>query len=60
MVVIELFNDNFREISLYVGEAFTILLLLTGITWFVGCGIGGTSFGEASVEIYTQITGAQK
>jgi len=60
VVVIELFNDSFGEISLYVGGAFAILLLLTGITWFVGYGIGGTSFGEASVEIYTQITGAQE
>lgn len=60
VVAIELFNDSFGEISLYVGGAFVIFLLLTGITWFVGYGIGGTSFGEASVEIYTTITGAEQ
>ena len=60
VVVIELFNDNFGEFSLYVGGAFVILFLLTSITWFVGYGIGGTSFGEASVEIYSTITGAEQ
>lgn len=60
VVAIELFNDSFGEISLYVGGAFAIFLLLTGITWFVGYGVGGTSFGEASVEIYTTITGAEQ
>ena len=60
MVVFELFNDSFGEISLYVGGAFVVLFLLTSITWFIGYGIGGTSFGEASVEIYTTITGAEQ
>ena len=60
VVVVELFNDNFGEISLYVGGAFVIFFLLTSVTWFIGYGIGGTSFGEASVEIYTTITGAEQ
>jgi Na+-transporting methylmalonyl-CoA/oxaloacetate decarboxylase gamma subunit len=60
VVVIELFNDNFGEFSLYVGGVFVVLFLLTSITWFIGYGIGGTSFGEASVEIYTTITGAEQ
>jgi ABC-type multidrug transport system fused ATPase/permease subunit len=60
VVVFELFNDSFGEISLYVGGAFVVLFLLTSITWFIGYGIGGTSFGEASVEIYTTITGAEQ
>jgi len=60
VVIIELFNDNFGEFSLYVAGAFVILFLLTSVTWFVGYGIGGTSFGEASVEIYTTITGAEQ
>jgi len=60
VVVIELFNDSFGEISLYVAGAFVILFLLTAVTWFIGYGIGGTSFGEASVEIYNTITGAEQ
>ena len=60
VVIIELFNDSFGEISLYVAGGFVILFLLTSVTWFIGYGIGGTSFGEASVEIYTTITGAEQ
>ncbi len=60
VVIIELSNDRFGEFSLYVGGAFVVLFLLTFITWFIGYGIGGTSFGEASVEIYTTITGAEQ
>jgi len=60
VVGIELFNDSFGEISLYVAGAFVVLFLLTSVTWFIGYGIGGTSFGEASVEIYTTITGAEQ
>lgn len=60
VVVVELFNDSFGEIFLYVGGAFAILFLLTFVTWFIGYGIGGTSFGKASVEIYTTITGAEQ
>jgi hypothetical protein len=60
VIVIELFNDNFGEFSLYVGAGFVIFFLLTSITWFIGYGIGGTSFGEASLEIYYTITGAEQ
>ena len=60
VVGIELFNDSFGEFSLYVAGAFVIFFLLTSVTWFIGYGIGGTSFGEASVEIYTTITGAEQ
>ena len=60
VVAFELFNDTFGEISLYVAGAFVILFLLTSVTWFIGYGIGGTSFGEASVEIYTTLTGAEQ
>lgn len=60
VVLVELFNDSFGEISLYVAGAFVIFLLLTSITWFIGYGIGGTSFGEASLEIYYTITGAEQ
>ncbi len=60
IVGIELFNDNFGEFSLYVGIAFVIFLLLTSVTWLIGYGIGGTTFGQASLEIYYAFTGAEQ
>ncbi|HLD89401.1 MAG TPA: hypothetical protein VI911_00015 [Patescibacteria group bacterium] len=60
VIIIELFNDNLGEISLYVAGVFVVLFFLTSVTWFIGYGIGGTSFGEASVEIYTTIVGAEQ
>jgi len=60
IIVVELFNNSFGEFSLYIGIAFVILFFLTAVTRFIGYGIGGTSFGQASLEVYYAITGAEQ
>jgi hypothetical protein len=54
------FSDMRDGISTYVGIIFLIFLVCTGITYFIGYGLGGTSFGQASINVYTSITGAEK
>jgi len=55
----ELSNNNL-DLSKWFGLAVIVFISLTSITWFIGYGIGGTSFGEASLEIYYGITGAEQ
>jgi hypothetical protein len=57
--VVELSSGSL-ELSAYVGGAFVVLLLLTGITYVVGFGLGGTSMGHAVLEVYYSVTGAKQ
>ncbi len=60
IIIIELINNSFGKFSLYVAGAFVIFFLLTSVTWFIGYGIGRTSFCQASLEVYYAITGAEQ
>ncbi|MAG02074.1 hypothetical protein CMI42_01950 [Candidatus Pacearchaeota archaeon] len=46
--------------SLYVGIAFAVSIGGLFITYFIGYGIGGSSFGQASLDVYSAITGAEQ
>ncbi|MGE0792872.1 MAG: hypothetical protein AB7V77_01675 [Candidatus Woesearchaeota archaeon] len=60
VVIIEICNDSFGEISIYIGLVLLGFVVLTLLSWFVGFGIGGTSLGQASVNLYTSIVGVEK
>jgi hypothetical protein len=47
-------------ISFYIGIAFAFCLVGLIVTYIIGYGLGGTSIGQASVAVYTGITGAEK
>lgn len=52
--------DFWNYVSTYVGIVFGIALIGMFITYFIGYGIGGTSLGEASLQVYTAFTGAEQ
>lgn len=60
VIVFEIINDSFFEFSKYVGMGCIVLFGLTLISWFVGFGIGGTPLGEASLEVYYAVSGAEQ
>ena len=47
-------------ISVYVGAALIICFVGTGLTYAIGYGLGGTSFGQASLDFYYGVTGAEQ
>jgi len=55
-------GDSFQEgsVTFYLGIAFLISLALLFISYTIGFGIGGTSFGQACTETYYTITGAEE
>ena len=52
--------DFWDYISVYIGIVFLICLTGMIITYFIGYGIGGTSLGQASLEVYSAFTGIQE
>lgn len=53
--------DIWDYFSTYIGAAFIVCLICTGITYEIGYGfVGGSSFGQASLEVYNSFTGAEQ
>ena len=52
--------DLWDYISVYIGIVFLVCLTGMFITYFIGYSIGGTSLGQASLEVYTAFTGIQE
>jgi len=52
--------DIWDYFSVYIGVALLIFMIGTGITYGIGYGIGNSSFGQASLEVYYSITGAEQ
>ena len=64
--IIEIFfrdrsNLDFQEyISVWIAGFWIIFLIGTGVTYGIGYGLGGTSFGQASLEVYYAFTGMEQ
>lgn len=53
-------EDIFDYSSFYAGIILAIFFIGTFTTYTIGYGIGGTSFGQASLQVYSAITGAEQ
>lgn len=65
-MLIELFTRDHSNleiwdyISTYIGIAFLIMLVGLSITYFIGYGLGGTSFGQAALDVYYTFNEAER
>jgi len=53
------YNNDYQN-TIYVGIAFLVLFVCSLLTYFIGYGIGGTSIGQASLEVYNTLTGVEE
>ena len=54
-------STYFKEyFSFWIAGILIIFLVGTGATYGIGYGLGGTSFGQASLNVYDAFTGAER
>lgn len=54
------YTEWYEYVTIWLFGIALLCAIGTGITYFIGYGIGGTLFGQASLEVYYALTGAEQ